>query len=147
MYESFASAVALRILAYIQTYIKRTKSKVAREALSYVSLELTTARIFHDILTRLLAVRIDNSEHSKLKNAAIRSWREHGRLFDLREGRDVTTTESPSELSEELAYWRIPKRCFLNECPCSANTYALHRVRVCKGCYRVLYCNEECQMR
>ena len=75
------------------------------------------------------------------------AWRMYGTMFGLKEGRNVVRVQRASELSDELAYWNIPKRCFLKSCICSDIKHAVHQMRTCKGCYRVLYCNETCQRR
>ena len=125
--------------------IDRAAQMEAGDPLNIASLERTTRRVFHDTLTSIHAVRTEGLEHAKLKSTALKAWRGFGRLFDLKEGQRVTTTNIPSELSTERAYWNIPKRCFLNSCSCSAMDDALHPMRVCKGCYRALYCSQQCQ--
>ena len=111
----------------------------------YAALGKTVLMIWRDTLNKLIAVRALSTGHRLLKVRAVREWKKHGTLFGIGNGYQGEPLDGASQLSEERAYWNIPKRCFLKSCPCSAMEHPLHMMHVCKGCYRVLYCNENCQ--
>lgn len=76
---------------------------------------------------------------------ALRIWGSLGTLLGLREGVDPVTLQKPSTPSTQ-PYWRILKRCFWKPC-CCATPFPpqVHKMHVCRGCWRVLYCSRRCQ--
>lgn len=105
----------------------------------------TTTRIWHDCLKEISSVRIRDRV---AKEKAIDSWKSFGAVSNLEEGVKVTSLHNPSWPSDERRYWRIPRQCFYGPCVCSLvhdEDRQAHPLRACKGCYRVLYCNERCQ--
>jgi len=109
-------------------------------------LKTTGERIWHNTLNSLLAVETRGDlKLSGMKSRALRSWRAYGATFGWKSGvRAMNTVTPPSDPSDEPRYWKIPKHCFSNACACTSRP-AAHRIRVCKGCYRVLYCGPKCQ--
>ena len=100
-------------------------------------------RIWHDTHARLLAIRPKNLPQAQVKSLVIDKWESYGTAFNAKKGVNATTLNKPSELSDEMRYWKIHRRCFWGACACSIN--ACHKMRVCTGCWRVLYCGEKCQ--
>ena len=83
----------------------------------------------------------------QLKRKALQRWKFFGKAFGLEQSKNKTSARDlgPSDPNDSTRYWRAPQRCSLKSCPCSCMSRALHRLRVCKGCYRVLYCSRDCQ--
>jgi len=111
-------------------------------------LKNTGVRIWHDTLKALLAFEARRDvELIEMKRKAFTAWRDYGALFGWRAGiRVMSFVGKPSKLSSELRYWKVPKQCFSNACACSGHL-AIHRLRVCQGCWRALYCSQHCQRR
>ncbi|KAH8094556.1 hypothetical protein BXZ70DRAFT_364577 [Cristinia sonorae] len=102
-------------------------------------------RVWDDTLNSLIRIRPgENQETKQRKKKAIESWRQFGDYFRVDEQLMVTTLQVPSELSNFAKYWKIPRRCFSSLCTCAAAGQQ-HPMRVCKGCYRALYCSRKCQ--
>jgi len=140
-------APAIMLLIHIQEPLARRAKTTGdpNHAPEFPELDFTTQRVWHDRLKSIVAIRAKTSQQTSLKKSAERAWRSYGYLFLLKEGRKVTTLEGPSIPSEERLYWKIPKRCFHNACSCAAVEACHHRLRACKGCWRVLYCSPQCQ--
>lgn len=109
----------------------------------------TTERIWHDGLRDMYSIQPDKDtpSHLKFKQHALTMWQELGAVFDLKEDIDDVTLRIPSVPSSERRFWKIERRCFYNPCLCSLATPSdpQHTFQVCRGCYRVLYCNRQCQ--
>lgn len=131
------------ILNYIMSPIVNRTRKA--QIPQYREQRRTTQRIWLSTFQELRAITVTSDAQKVLKMKAVEIWRYYGSLLDLKEGMPTT----PSALSDERCYWKIPKRCFSESCPCSAVTRARlhHRMRVCKGCWRVLYCSSQCQTK
>lgn len=100
---------------------------------------LSFTRIWHDTMKSLRVVCQSSTAEP------IKSWRSLGLLLGLREGVEVTTLKKPSTPSDQ-PYWRISKRCFWQSCCCCTPFPPhVHKLRVCRGCWRVLYCSTRCQ--
>ena len=109
-------------------------------------LRQSSTRIWNDAIHVMTTFRTTNRAQADLKVNALRLWRVYGSFFGLTRGTDVTTLNRPSELNEDLRYWKTPRHCSWPACPCAfPNHDESHRVRVCKGCWRVLYCSKQCQ--
>lgn len=67
-------------------------------------------------------------------------WRDLGRRIGIRGSTQPQQNESddPSETEKKKCNWR--------DCLCSENN-PHHPLRVCKGCWRVLYCGSKCQKK
>ena len=100
-------------------------------------------RIWHDTMESLRSIEPTTKKQRSMKMVALETWQELGEICGLKEGVDVTTVRLALPLSN-LPYWRTPKRCFWGACACSTYKPA-HRLRVCKGCWRALYCSTRCQ--
>ena len=105
------------------------------------------ARIWHDGLKELSAVqtRLEESKHQ-----IIEAWKEIGAVLSLEEGVNVTTLHIPSTPCYRRSYWKLLKCCYYQPCICSVQLPPIdavqrHKFRACKGCYRVMYCNQDCQ--
>lgn len=107
-------------------------------------LRKSSIRVWHDTLNAILAVQTVDLAHARTKSAATRRRREFGAYYDLKENFNVTTLQRPSEVND-LAYWQQRRRCAWPSCGCAFHEAAHRRMRVCKGCWRVLYCNKLCQ--
>jgi len=107
----------------------------------------STTRIWHDVSRQLRDAPTRSLTQSQVKSDALDLWRRVGVFVGLKERTSVTTLEKPSTPSEEEEYWKIPRRCFYEACVCAgvAPSSHHHNLRVCKGCWRVLYCNTRCQ--
>ncbi|CAL1711688.1 unnamed protein product [Somion occarium] len=68
----------------------------------------------------------------------IELWQYLGRAFGLREN------DAPAQLFP--GFTSCTKSCRWKDCLCSCNK-PWHRLRVCKGCWRALYCSSKCQTR
>ena len=101
------------------------------------------ARVWHDTLRSLRAIKTKSSSKAAIRDKAIIDWRKLGKECNLKEGKNVTTLQVVSTPST-LPYRKIPRRCFWAACGCSTHD-APHHLRVCKGCWRVLYCSAKCQ--
>jgi len=134
-----------KVLELLSTFVRLPENDIPPLAEQQMSIRRTTERVWHDTLKDILSIRTSGVRQLALKNAVLRAWRSYGGAFSLREGVDVTTCRIPSTPSNLGSYWLIPKRCFLNSCPCSATMQPCHHLRVCKGCWRVLYCSPKCQ--
>jgi len=75
------------------------------------------------------------------RNMVIDEWVKFGRGVPLRENRDYSSLPD-----EEIATEIVHKRCFDEGCLCYEKASA-HSMRVCRGCWRVTYCNKMCQRR
>ncbi|KAH8101310.1 hypothetical protein BXZ70DRAFT_935594 [Cristinia sonorae] len=103
-----------------------------------------TARIWHEFMLKLRSLPAEGPVQVKMKAHALQVWRLHGLACGMKEDVDIFNSRGPSEPNVDTRYWKIPKRCSWNACPCSV-TVAFHSVRVCRGCFRVLYCGKMCQ--
>ena len=121
------------------------RSDPERQALQLKQWKHANVRVWHDTLKSLRSLTTRTVAQSQLKVGAIKAWIEHGSNLELKEGVDVVTMQVPSVPSDVKPYWRIPKRCFWEACGCAGHVPA-HRLRVCKGCWRVLYCSNKCQL-
>ncbi|TCD66122.1 hypothetical protein EIP91_001731 [Steccherinum ochraceum] len=137
----YLKIVKALLLAHSAIWGKRPRA--GPPSASHQSSVESTKRIWHDTLESLKAVRTFDAAHSMVKADGLDAWRKLGSLLHLADGVNVKTLHVPSDLSQERAYWKIPKRCFYNPCACSFR--ANHHLRVCKGCFRALYCNLTCQ--
>ena len=109
-------------------------------------LRQTTARVWHDTLKALRDLTPQNNLQTKMKEQGIECWLGYGAEFKLKEGVDESTQQVPSVPSDIKPYWKIPRRCFWEACACAAGSQLpAHRLRVCRGCWRVLYCSSKCQ--
>ncbi|KAH8096648.1 hypothetical protein BXZ70DRAFT_328221 [Cristinia sonorae] len=107
-----------------------------------------TSRVWHHTLNRILATRPKDTTQTGVRTKALNTWRQYGDQCGLKNSKNVNGSNfyGPSQPSKLQKYWRIPKKCFWNACPCAGQLVAsVHRIHVCKGCYRVLYCNATCQ--
>ena len=140
--------LSMSIPAFILTYVDILKdcALFGREngLQSYRSIGYTTTRLWHDNLREFSTVRT-NLHGSRRK--VIEKWKEFGDVFGLKPGIDITTLHAPSTPSGEPRYWKITQQCYYGPCICSMPLVGKinHVLRVCKGCYRVLYCNRRCQ--
>lgn len=115
------------------------------EPQAYLPIARASARIWHDSLREL---RLVDTPLVDSQRKAIKAWKEFGEAMGLHQGVNVTTLKKPSIPSDNRRYWKIPKQCYYGPCVCSLplpSGRPYHSLRVCKGCYRVLYCNERCQ--
>ena len=101
-------------------------------------------KIWNSTCNKFLAVRAHDPKHAQLVKQIIQQWQFYGAAFGMVERVNGPSLNRPSVLSDEHRFWKIQKRCFWNACACST-CEASHKVRVCKGCWRVLYCNARCQ--
>ncbi|KAH8094537.1 hypothetical protein BXZ70DRAFT_947938 [Cristinia sonorae] len=140
--------MATQLLAIHQTLVRARGNCDETEWTQYLesTIHTTSRRVWHYTLRKILAIHTAGSEHTRLKLRALKAWRHYGALCGLKEGVNTVDFHGPSEPSSVPLYWRIPKRCFWNGCACAGHLGA-HRVRVCRGCFRVLYCNQMCQAR
>lgn len=80
-------------------------------------------------------------------NLAITNWKAAGEYLGLDE--NDTTIHNPNLFAEELDTasqpgWS-PRSCAWRLCLCHGE--AVHRMRVCKGCWRTHYCTTRCQTK
>ena len=117
-----------------------------RKTKEYVAHFRVTKGIWYLTLKNLLAIDTQTSEKSDMKEKSLKIWRNFGLLFKWHgeTSQASSTSHTASELSNQLAYWRIPKHCFAKACFCSTGD-PHHYLHVCKGCWRVLYCSKKCQ--
>ncbi|KAH8094468.1 hypothetical protein BXZ70DRAFT_359393 [Cristinia sonorae] len=108
------------------------------------TLRSDSARVWHDTLKALRAVEPRDPHHGEEKQDTIDMWLSYGELFGLEEGVDTATGCELSVTSDHTRLWKIPRVCFYGPCPCATHG-ATHSFRVCKGCWRVLYCGKDCQ--
>ena len=104
----------------------------------------TSTRSWHHTLFLLVSIHTESIEHAQVKASVTAQWRKYGAFFGLRDNENIITLMRPSTPSDEPVYWKIKKHCYYMACPCNI-TSPPHHVRVCKGCWRVLYCNSTCQ--
>ena len=110
----------------------------------------TTVLVWHDTIQAIKAVPSKNTAQVRVKMAALREWKDYGGAIGVIAGVTLATTKEVSTPSSEERYWKIDKRCFARDCACAGPEQcglAMHSLRVCKGCYRVLYCGSNCQKR
>ncbi|KAI0081160.1 hypothetical protein K474DRAFT_1657017 [Panus rudis PR-1116 ss-1] len=74
---------------------------------------------------------------STKKVQAIRKWTALGHAVGLDEKAEQASACIPSMSSE----W---KHCDWKQCPCHTRVVP-HKIRMCKGCYQVVYCGSKCQ--
>ncbi|TCD63798.1 hypothetical protein EIP91_004949 [Steccherinum ochraceum] len=139
--------IPLDVLKRIQvsTAMQRLRDSNHSQSGSYVYLLRSTTRIWHDTLLAIDKIRAKGAGQRRLKDASLVAWRDYGSVFNLKESIRNHSAKTPSKLSDKSPYWKIKKRCFSNECACSVAYPTLHKFRVCKGCYRALYCSAKCQ--
>ncbi|KAH8094547.1 hypothetical protein BXZ70DRAFT_364238 [Cristinia sonorae] len=127
----------LKIASDVASYNKKT---------IYPTVQKDVVRVWYDTLKSLQRIQPKgNIEIQERKDGAIEMWQFFGRHFGITERQRPTTLQKSSELSKSTKYWKIPQKCFSNVCPCAAAATQHHPMRVCKGCYRVLYCSRTCQ--
>lgn len=140
------------ILSFMQRAIRNEDTTMLGEA-PYDASHLRRIKelyffIWHDTLKELRAIPIKGDRHQQLKKTAVSLWVAHGNALGLEEGKNVLSIRLPSKITKEnegKPYWRLDRRCFWTACPCAALMHTAHHVRVCKGCWRVLYCGKKCQ--
>ena len=137
-------AVVTLFLRNIITFVPKIKRE---EPIRYHQIREASARIWHTTLRDISNVRPQGLERIKDKHRALKAWKEYGQVFGLKENANVRLFKGPSTPSKHALYWKIPRQCFYKACACAAIDHSLHDMRVCKGCYRVLYCNARCQAR
>jgi len=142
--DETALDIAIHTLGYMYRIAGRIHASPKRGKITDSDLYRTSARMWHDALRTLVAIQPKDTLQTKLKTTALRHWRLYGESLWLKEGVNVMTLKRASPLSEEKAYWRIPRQCFWLGCACSGHR-PFHSVRVCKGCWRALYCSPLCQ--
>ncbi|KAH8094553.1 hypothetical protein BXZ70DRAFT_947991 [Cristinia sonorae] len=108
----------------------------------------TSTYMWHNFLQTIRAIPTKDTHRTAVKAKAIKYWKKFGKTFDLEEG-----GKHPSSVSLALStteshprYWLFKKRCGLPSCGCHV-AKPEHHLRVCKGCYRILYCSKYCQDR
>lgn len=111
----------------------------------YEELRASTIRNWHDGLYAISDVPTTTAQGLEDKLRALHYWREYGKSFGLNADVRVVESTKPSTPSNETLYWKIQRKCFYPACACSPGPVPCHAMRVCKGCYRVLYCNARCQ--
>lgn len=82
-------------------------------------------------------------------NYAITTWESAGRHLGLSENDPSIRNQHMYPLDSEQhttsqSGWS-PRSCGWRECPCYESP--VHRMRVCKGCWRTHYCSARCQTR
>ncbi|KAH8094544.1 hypothetical protein BXZ70DRAFT_363998 [Cristinia sonorae] len=134
---------ALILLDMQASYVPRTRRNPDL-AQQYTDCLTTSAHVWHDTLEALQGIETTGGAHLALKNRATDAWREHGLVFNLKEGK--TASDQICKRPSIQPFWLSDKRCFLDACACSV-IRPTHHVRVCKGCFRAMYCNVACQRR
>ncbi|TCD66132.1 hypothetical protein EIP91_001741 [Steccherinum ochraceum] len=142
--DSEGLKIAIHTLGFLYRIAIKIHETPSRPVLQS-DLYITAARTWHDTMKALSHIRPKDVAQTALKNDALKHWRLYGKAFYFKEN-DVkfVTLKRASPLSTEEAYWRIPRECFWLECACAGHD-AHHSVRVCKGCWRAVYCGKFCQ--
>lgn len=96
------------------------------------------------VAMRGLCAVVPTSEHvEETKEKMIKIWRDYGEVIGIHQD---TELEQMTGIQHGRVFF--PKHCNWKLCLCSQSAMKpLHRIRVCKGCYCVYYCNSNCQAR
>ena len=81
----------------------------------------------------------DIAKHRPMWQSVFESWKQLGEVLEVEKHRSAD--ESEDHTKAIFSPW---ERCAWKQCLCSVHK-PIHRMRVCKGCYRVAYCNANCQ--
>lgn len=74
-------------------------------------------------------------------------FKEWARLRDLLEVQKYTNYAAAlTEMAQSTPMFGSLTRCHWRECLCNVHKPA-HHLKVCKGCWRVAYCNPKCQAK
>lgn len=139
------SALALLGAAYNHVVEASRNYSDGVHAHQFIDLYTPMRRIWHEALREIRATDAPTPEQRALKDKCINSWLDYGSVFGLQERTQASVTEVPSTPSNDVRYWRVPRRCYSNACACSVIQPHMHAMRVCKGCRCVMYCSAKCQ--
>ncbi|KAH8094482.1 hypothetical protein BXZ70DRAFT_360100 [Cristinia sonorae] len=125
----------------VQTQIvTATLSQKSRRGTAIIQ---NSARVWHDTLAKLRSTKPKGVAHTALQREAVTTWIRYGSVLGLKEGVDVQTLSGPS-IPHDGPWFGMEQRCFYKPCVCSG-CHPPHHMRICKGCWRVLYCSKLCQ--
>ncbi len=143
--EEFQQILGLYILSYYRDD--------SHEALDRrIVMQRVTSNIWRPTLKTLRESRFKATEQPvkeyilavQLQDLAIKIWVDYGGKLGFRE--DVMEVlDSPSHQVRDPFWWKT-SGCHWSGCLCAFGD-RIHRMRVCKGCWKVLYCGTTCQRR
>lgn len=143
---SLSTEAVKQFIHIVMCSINRTRSNI-RMKRQYTEMKNSLVKIWHDTMKTLRSIHTESYHRMEdPASYAFSVWRCLGeRYFGLKEGVNVVTLRTPSEPSDATtAYWNVAKKCFCRACACSSIEPS-HPMRVCKGCWRALYCSQRCQ--
>ncbi|KAI0821093.1 hypothetical protein BC629DRAFT_1587409 [Irpex lacteus] len=109
----------------------------------------TTRTVWYPILTRLRQLKAKRDHREQMLTFVVDLWEQVGQACNLKQSERITKEPAPWGSERHLAAvqeygGRIGKRgCALESCLCLMDP--AHKMKVCKGCWRVFYCSPICQ--
>lgn len=97
-------------------------------------------------------IPIDSQIMQESRDFALDIWLRFGLRLGLYERQERRRFEALAEQGETIAMGpalSVPgaRSCRWKDCLCSLDTKPPHRMRICKGCWRVWYCGPNCQTK
>lgn len=139
----------------LETY--GTVDQVARESSPEQTINkvFRTSRDFWYPAVQAIRVRripVNDRGKERLRDLALQTWLGFGKQLGFHERVEERRIKKLAELGETTGIGPLPsmpgaKSCRWKECLCSWDEKPPHRMRVCKGCWRVCYCSTRCQIR
>ena len=131
----------VQLIAQCVTILKKKKREdVTGRHPRMDALGCCSRRLWRDIQNKLGSVR---SSQYLSWGRIIRSWNELGIALEVE--KYPWEAKSIDDFGSQAAFGPS-ERCGWKNCLCSVYK-PIHRLRVCKGCYRVAYCNPDCQTK
>ncbi|TCD60314.1 hypothetical protein EIP91_010363 [Steccherinum ochraceum] len=132
----------LLLLKYTLTMTRQAESRPTMDEMLRAPRKFANAT-WQSTLATIHAIPAKRSEQTKMKDQAVRGWIDYGTFFGLKFRPAIQSPQGPSKLSNK-PYREIERRCFWGACAC-AHDRPFHHLRVCTGCWHVLYCSTKCQ--
>lgn len=129
-------------LSWLSTFV--THGNADRSHPIFMAVAVQTITVWHPTLQTLrqLSRQPGNQERHHILKCYLSAWTRLGQTFELSElNPNVPHVEKPPHPS---AIWWKARGCNWKHCLCAVDP--CHTLKMCKGCWRVLYCSARCQM-
>lgn len=129
-------SMIVEVVACCVDISKKLKPAVPRPKLD--ALRYSSAKQWGEVENALRNKRLNSYPNWK---PIVKAWDLFGKILKVDEYGSVAGVNADASPA-----FMLLERCGWQECLCSVHR-PIHRLRVCKGCWRVAYCNAKCQSR